>query len=216
MDKMITITAADGHSLDAYFVKAQGIQRGAIVLIQEIFGLTEQLQSVAQQYAIAGFDVMVPALFDRVAPATVVPFSEPKKGLALAEQCSTDGVLLDIQAAKEALAAPRVSVVGFCWGGGLALLAAGRLSLYKGVAYYGTRLSRYLNAPLNCPFQFHFAELDTHSPASLIEQIQTQLPLAECHLYAGVDHAFTNQYKPAFDEAATKLAMQRTVAFLSD
>ena len=213
---MITITASDGHVFDAYFVRAQGIHRGAIVLIQEIFGVTTQLQSVADRFAEAGFDVIVPALFDRVSPGTVVPFSDAQQGLAIVAKCDTNQILLDLQGAISTLAQPKVSVVGFCWGGGLAMLAASQLALHRGVAFYGTRLNNYLNSPPKCRFQFHFAELDAHSPTSLIDLIESTLPSSQCHVYSGVDHAFANAFKATFNAQAADLAMQRTMDFLSE
>lgn len=216
MSKLIQITAADGHTLSAYYAKTQGECRGAIVIIQEIFGLTPQLQSLADQYAKRGFEVIVPALFDRISKDTVIEYAAPQEGLALVNQCDSESVLLDIQAAVSASTQIKVSVVGFCWGGGIALLAACKLNLHKGVAFYATRLQSYLSESLTCPFQFHFAELDKHSPESLLASIQHQFPAAEMHRYKGVDHAFANHHKASFHEEAAMQAMQRTIEFISN
>jgi len=80
---MTKITAADGHTLDAWIEPAEGPRKGGIVILQEIFGITEQLKGVAARYAALGYEVAIPALFDRQKPGTVVAFDRFDEGRAL-------------------------------------------------------------------------------------------------------------------------------------
>jgi carboxymethylenebutenolidase len=216
MRNAINIIAADGHKLSAYISSAKGVSKGAIVIVQEIFGLTEQLCELADQYAEAGYTSIVPALFDRISENNVFAYDEPEKGLALVKQCKEQGILNDIQAAIDVLGEQHVSIIGFCWGGGIAYLASSELKLKCAVAYYGTRLPSYLPRTPKCPFQFHFGELDSHSPIEVIQQIQKACPEAEYHVYPNIGHAFANHHKLSFDLKATELAQQRVLQLLQE
>ena len=146
IDETITLTAADGFSFEAYRATPSKGVKGGLVILQEIFGLTEQLKSVVRSYAQDGYDTIIPCLFDRVAPGTVVPFSEPNTGRDLAYGLDLDKVMLDVAAAVERVKNPHgVSVLGFCWGGGVIVRAAAELDLRGAIAFYGTRLTTYLD-----------------------------------------------------------------------
>ncbi|MQA67486.1 MAG: hypothetical protein GEU76_16555 [Alphaproteobacteria bacterium] len=140
----ITITAGDGFQLAAFAARPRSRSKGGLVILQEIFGATDQLKSVARSCALDGFDAVLPALFDRAAPDTVVPFDDPDGGRALVGRLDPEKTMLDIAAAANAVDDGRgVSVLGFCWGGGLALRAATELDLRAAVSYYGTRLASF-------------------------------------------------------------------------
>ena len=150
---MTELTAGDGHRLDCWIEPAQGGRRGGIALLQEIFGVTDQLKGVARRYAGQGYEVAIPALFDRRAKGAVIPFDEAPRGRDLMMASKLDETMADIDAAVRALAANggKVGVIGFCWGGGLALRAAQVLDIDGAVAFYGTRLPQYLDRPLRAP-----------------------------------------------------------------
>lgn len=215
MNKLQTITTDDGFTLPVYLSQAIGEPKGGIVLIQEIFGITEQLCDLADDYAAQGYSVIVPALFARVSDQLVLDYSEAQQGLELVSQLQQNLILSDIQTSAATLNHSQVTVIGFCWGGGLAYLAASELNLHSGVAFYGTRLVSYLPRKPQCPFQFHFGESDKHSPPELIQQMQENLPECEFYLYAGVGHAFANQHKASFNQDATRVAQQRVLKMLS-
>jgi carboxymethylenebutenolidase len=211
----VRLTASDGHELDAFSARPDGESRGGLVILQEIFGVTDQLKGIARRYAAEGFTTLVPALFDRQAPGTVVPFDEGGRGRELMDGSDPAEALLDIDAAaRHAGGAKGASVMGFCWGGGLALRAAIGLDLKGAVAFYGTRLDTILGPSVRCPMQFHFGATDTHTPPETVAAVREKAPGAEVHIYEA-GHAFANDARPAVYVAdAAKLAHERALEFL--
>lgn len=208
-----TLTASDGHSFDCWMQPAEGPRRGGLVILQEIFGVTAQLQGIARRYAATGLDVAIPALFDRQKRGAVIPFDQAPVGRDLMLAASVDGAMLDTDAAVQALGG-KVAVLGFCWGGGLAVRAAQVLEIACAVSFYGTRLQTYLDKPLRAPVLGHFGLTDDHVPAEVLAAAREALPGFEMHLYPA-GHAFANDARPAFVPEAAALAHQRTDAFLS-
>jgi carboxymethylenebutenolidase len=213
---MTRLTAADGHVLDCWMEPAQGEARGGIVILQEIFGVTDQLKGVARAYAAEGYDVAIPALFDRHERGAVIPFDQGPRGRDLMLAADLDETMLDVDSAVRALAdkGTRVAVIGFCWGGGLALRAAQKLGIAAAVAFYGTRLPQYLDCPLRAPFLGHFGNADDHVPAEMLRQAQDYLPDMQVEMYEA-GHAFANDARSSFVPAAAALAHERTKAFLA-
>lgn len=212
----IKVTAADGFVLEAYRAKPAGPARGAVVVLQEIFGLTEQMKGVVRAYAQLGYDTIFPCVFDRAAPGTVVPFSEAPKGRDMAYGLSIEKVRLDVAAVAKAVANPHgVWLLGFCWGGGVLVDLAAHLDVAGGIAFYGTKLDTYLDQTPRCPMLFHFGETDPNSPPDLIAKLQAAYPTAETHIYTGAGHAFANDVRPTFVPAAAELARSRTLDFIS-
>ena len=151
VEETIKLTAADGHVLEAFRAAPKGAGKGGLVVLQEIFGLTDQLKSVVRGYARDGYDTIFPCVYDRVAPGTVIPFSEPDRGRDLAYGLPLDKVMLDVAAAVARVQSNRgVSVLGFCWGGGVIVRAAAELDLRGAIAFYGTRLPTYLDQKPKC------------------------------------------------------------------
>lgn len=196
---MTTLTAADGHELDCWIEDATGKRRGGIVILQEIFGVTDQLKGVAARYAALGYDVAIPALFDRREKGAVIPFDQGPRGREIMLASNLDQTMMDVDAAVQALAAKggKVGVIGFCWGGGLALRAAQKLDVAGAVAFYGTRLPHYLDSPLRAPVLGHFGATDDHIPPEMLAEAKAYLPEMETHLYAA-GHAFANDARPAY------------------
>ena len=211
---MPKITAVDGHQLDCWTVDAEVNRKAGIVILQEIFGVTDQLKGLAQQYAKLGYEVAIPALFDRQAPNTVVPFSEAPKARELMLASNVDDVLKDIQAAVriQATKGP-VVVMGFCWGGCLALRCAQQLDIAGAISFYGTNLPAYLDGPLNAPVLGHFGETDSHVPMDMLEQAKAFWPDMQVHVY-DAGHAFANDARAEYVESAAQLAHKRNEAFL--
>jgi carboxymethylenebutenolidase len=212
---MTTLTARDGHTFDCWIEPAQGRRRGGLVILQEIFGVTEQLKGVAKRYAGAGYEVAIPALFDRQESGAVIPFDQAPRGRDLMLAADLDTTIADVEAAVSALGAKggKVAVMGFCWGGGLALRAAQVLDIAGGIAFYGTRLKQYLDRPLKAPFLGHFGKTDDHVPADLLAEVKAYLPEMEVHLY-DAGHAFANDARPAHVPDAAALAHERSMMFL--
>ena len=127
-----------------------------------------------------------------------------------------DETVADIDAAVQTLVARgnKVAVMGFCWGGGLALRAAQKLDIAAAVSFYGTRLTQYLDGPLKAPFQGHFGTKDDHIPAEMLAAVKAYLPAVEVHMYKA-GHAFANDARPSFVTDAAALAHRRAQAFLA-
>jgi carboxymethylenebutenolidase len=213
MGHKIQMTAADGHVLSAHLAEPAGKPRGGIVVIQEIFGVTRHIRDVAEQYAAAGYLAVAPALFDRVEREVDVPYSDMQKGVGYVKATSIDLSLLDIQAAADHVRpAGKVGVVGYCWGGQIAFLAASRVSIDAAVAYYGGGISQQLAHIPRVPMMFHFGEKDTHIPLSAVDQIKSAYPRGIYHLYPA-EHGFNCTDRASFDPQSAKLAFDRSVEF---
>jgi len=213
MGKNIELTAADGHRLDAYEASPAGRPLGGIVVIQEIFGVTRHIRAVADGYAAAGYETIAPALFDRVEKHVDVPYTDMAKGIGYMQAVKMDQVILDVQAAVNSLAkAGKVGVVGFCWGGTVAYVAAARLSIAAAVSYYGGGTTNFLAEKPKAPVMYHYGELDTHIPLSAVEQVKAADPDGIFYLYRA-DHGFNCTDRASYEPASAKLAFDRSVEF---
>jgi carboxymethylenebutenolidase len=213
-EQMQTLTAADGFKLQTFRATPQGAIRGGLVVLQEIFGLTDQMKTVVRSYAEEGYDTIFPCVFDRVSPGTVVPFSEPDRGREMAYNLDLDKVSRDIAAAAAAVRGSHgASVLGFCWGGGVIVRAAADVELRGAISFYGTRLSNYLSLKPKCPLLFHFGSKDPNTPPETIEAVRKTFPDAEIHLY-DAGHAFANDVRPSYVPDAAATARSRTLDFL--
>jgi len=213
MGRKIQLTAADDHALSAYLAEPAGKPRGGIVVIQEIFGVTRHIRDVTEQYAAAGYLAVAPALFDRVEPDVDVPYTDSQKGFGYVKALHNDKVMLDIQAAADLVRpAGKVGVVGYCWGGQIAFLAAARVNIDAAVAYYGGGISQQLAHIPRVPVMFHFGEKDTHIPLSAVDEIKAAYPRGIYHLYPA-EHGFNCTDRASFDAQCAKLALDRSVEF---
>ena len=190
---------------------------GGLVVVQEIFGVNEHIRSVVEGYAAAGYTALAPALFDPVARHVELGYDEAgfARGRKLVGELGTDRAVDIVRQAAELLRREglKVGVVGFCWGGSVALLANTRLGL-PGVAYYGARSRPHLGEALRAPMLFHFGQDDESTPPDYIQAHRDAWPAAEVHIYPGAGHAFNRDVDPRhFHAASAALARRRTLAF---
>jgi carboxymethylenebutenolidase len=214
------LQAADGHKFDAYIAQPTGEPKAGIVILQEIFGVTAHIRSVADGFAQAGYITIAPALFDRVERNVELKndSESSQKGMHIAQQIQPEQALADIQAAIEYLhehGAHKVGVVGYCWGGTYAWLSNTRLHPNATVSYYGGKIKEYVNEKPNAPAMFHFGLLDTHIPQSDVEKIRQAHPEAPVFTY-DAGHAFNNDTRAGYNEKAAKLARQHTLAHFDE
>jgi carboxymethylenebutenolidase len=210
----VELTAADGHRLSAYLAEPKDKPRGGIVIIQEIFGVTRHIRAVTDQYAAAGFLAIAPALFDRVERNVDVPYTDMKKGFSYVQALKEDQIMADVRAAADRVAAAgKVGVVGYCWGGTMAYLAAARLHIAAAVAYYGGGIHNHTGEKPRVPVMFHFGEKDAHIPPSAVAKIKAAFPEGIYHLYPA-DHGFNCTDRASFEPASAKLALERSLEFL--
>lgn len=211
----LQLRASDGHEFGAYLVKPEGTPRGAVVVIQEIFGVNPHIRRVTEQYAAEGYVAVAPALFDRQKRDVELGYDAAglKAGIDYMMNADPAGVLADVNAAIDAVAhAGRVGMVGYCWGGRVAYLAACHTNIAAGVAYYGGGIAQLLKETPRCPMMFHHGEQDAHIPLTDVAAIQKAFPQGVYHLYAA-DHGFNCTERPSFHAASAQLAFSRTIEF---
>ncbi|MDE1922592.1 MAG: dienelactone hydrolase family protein [Gammaproteobacteria bacterium] len=213
MSKTIELTAADGHRLSAWLGEPRAKPRGGVVVIQEIFGVTAHIRAVTDQYAAAGFLAVAPALFDRIERDVDVPYADVARGRGYMQALQNEAVMLDVAAAIDRVApAGKVGVVGYCWGGTIAFLAAARLPIAAAVSYYGGGTTRHLAEKPRCPVMYHYGDLDSHIPMSAVQQVKAADPGGIFHIYHA-DHGFNCTDRASFEPASAKLALERSLEF---
>jgi carboxymethylenebutenolidase len=218
MGTMIQLTAADGHAFAAYQAEPAGKAKGAVVVAQEIFGVNSHIKSVADGYASAGYLAIAPALYDRVQRGYETGYSQPEiqAGIALMQGLKWDDTLKDTQAAIEhARPTGKIAVVGYCWGGTVAWLAATRLTgVTCSIPYYGGGIFGFKDEKPKCPVMFQFAEQDQNPTLEQARQIAGVQPSAIANYYAA-GHGFNCDQRGSYNAQAAALAKARTLEFLS-
>jgi carboxymethylenebutenolidase len=217
MGSTVQLTARDGIELSAYRADPAGTPRGGLVVAQEIFGVNSHMRSVCDGFAADGYVAIAPALFDRYERGVDIGYTpaDIARGRELKARARPDEALLDIAAARAAVAAAgNTGVIGYCWGGFLAWLAASRLTGFScAVAYYGGGMTDAVAEKPRCPVMAHFGERDSVIPVAGVRALAAAHPSAQVFLYAA-DHGFNCDQRAAYDAAAAQLARTRTLAFL--
>ena len=225
MGQLIAITAADGSSCSAYLAEPAGQPRGAVVVLQEIFGVNSHIRAVADGYAADGYLALAPATFDRVKSGVELGYTDAdmQAGFALklaVEALPAPGVLADIQAAIDEAArrsGGKVGIVGYCWGGLLTWRSACELQgLAAAVPYYGGGMTTPDEAARRpqCPVLAHFAEQDHWIPMDTVEAFRAAQPGVELHSY-DAHHGFNCDQRGASHPPSAALARERTLAFFA-
>jgi carboxymethylenebutenolidase len=191
---------------------------GAVVVIQEIFGVNPHIRAVTDGFANAGFTAMAPALFDPVRPDTQLRYDETgfAQGRDFAAQIGFERALKIVDASARWLreSGHRVGVVGFCWGGTLAMLANTRQHL-PSATYYGGRSVPFLSEPALAPMLFHFGEHDRIIPPEDVAKHRSHHPDATIHVY-DAGHGFNCNERHDYDADSAALAWTRTIDFLKE
>lgn len=221
MGEHVTLTAADGHKLDAYVARPDGPAKGGLVVVQEIFGVNAHIRAVADGFAAEGYVAVAPALFDRIRPGIELAYDEAgvSEGRALRPQVPWEAPVLDVEAAMTLAAeAGRVGVVGYCWGGSVAWLAATRLKPAAAVGYYGGHIHEFASENPACPVMLHFGEEDAGIPLENVEIVRAARAAradVTIHLYPGAGHGFNCDLRGSYHAEAAALARSRSLAFLN-
>ena len=212
---MTTLTAADGHSFDAYEVKPDGAT-ASIVVIQEIFGVNPHIRSVADGYGAEGYHVIAPALFDRAERGVELGYDEAGvgAGIGLAGQLDWKNTMLDVTAAVEHVAGTGpVGIVGYCYGGTVAWLAASSSPVAAAVGYYGGGVYDFRDKAPKVPVMLHFGALDAHIALDGVNEVDAMYPDIEVHIYDEADHGFNCDVRASSHPASAAVALERTLAF---
>ena len=192
--ELINLVASDGHELAAALALPAGKPRGGLVIIQDTYGIGGYICSVAAEYAALGYACIVPALYDRQQRGA--DFPRTPEGMAASQilrgRVVWPDVLADVEAARaHAVQYGRVGILGFCFGGSVAWLAAQKLNFAAASSYYGRDVPHWLDIKPQCPVICHFGEHDPMIPLEGVAKINPAFPDVPVHVYAaghGFDH----------------------------
>ena len=220
MGKVIQLNAADGFELDAYVAQPEGDTKGAVLVIQEIFGVNGHIREVCDGYARAGYVTLAPAIFDRAVKGVELGYEgeDMTRGVEIARgMLVPEETMLDLQAAVDHLKQfGGVAVVGYCFGGLMTWLGAAQLDGIKCASgYYGGGIAGSLEQQPKVPIILHFGNLDAHIPMTDVQKIIDAHPAIPVYVY-DADHGFNCDHRASFDEEASRQARERTLAFFSE
>ena len=224
MGQFVDLMSGDGFVVPAWVAEPDAAPRGAVVVLQEIFGVNAHIRAVADRFAARGYLAVAPATFARVQPGVDLGYgpedmAEGRALKAAAEALPGAGVMPDIQAAIDHAARAsgrKVGIVGFCWGGLLAWRAACTLQgLSAAVPYYGGGMTSSDEAARHpqVPVLAHFGQRDHWIPLDSVQAFARAHPEVEVHIY-DADHGFNCDQRGSYDEASAMAARDRTLAFL--
>jgi carboxymethylenebutenolidase len=209
LGKHFTLTASDSFKLGAYRADPSGPAKGGVVVIQEIFGVNHHIRAVCDRLAGEGYAAVAPAVFDRVQPNFESGYSpdEIANARKFVANPDWDAMLRDVQAAIDGLKKEGpVAILGFCMGG----------TVSAAVCYYGGQIAKNADLKPKVPTQMHFGEKDASIPMSDVEMIkQKRGGDCEIYVYPDAQHGFHCDERGSYQEAAAKLAWQRSMAFLA-
>lgn len=217
MGQFITLNAADGHTPSAWQTGPQDALVGMVV-IQEIFGVNNHMRNMCEKFAAQGYAVIAPALFDRSQREVELGYTpeDVKAGRDLRGTLSDDAVMLDVEAAANALGNRKLGIVGYCFGGTVAWWGATRISKFGAASgWYGGGVAATRTEKPSCPVQLHFGEKDTGIPLSDVEAIRAAQPGVEVYVYPGAQHGFGCDERGSFSAPDAALAHERTFAFFA-
>jgi carboxymethylenebutenolidase len=214
--RMIQMTMSDGATLGVYHVEPAGQRRGGLVLIQEIFGVTDHIKEQADRFADQGFEVLAPAIYDREAPGFQASYSDEDRARATKiarEQHPFQLSVADAQTCIEALAKKgKAFITGYCYGGSVSWVAACRSdSLAAASGYYGSLVPQFAHETPKCPTILHFGKHDTSIPQEGVQKVIDAHPQVPVYLY-DAGHGFNSDRRKDYDPESARLAFERTLA----
>jgi carboxymethylenebutenolidase len=217
MGEWTTLTMTDGP-IRAWLARPVAPPRGAIVVVQEIFGVNSHIRAVTDHFAESGFTAMAPAMFDLVRPGTELGYDDAGviRGRDYVAELGFDRAVEVVETSARWLreSGHRVGVVGFCWGGTVAMLANTRLRL-PSVTYYGGRSVPFLGETAMAPMLFHFGEHDRLIPPEDVDLHRAHHPQATIHVYPA-GHGFNCDQRADYHPESATLAWSRTLAFFQE
>jgi carboxymethylenebutenolidase len=217
MGKAITMTMSDGEDIAVYHAQPEGERKGGLVLIQEIFGVTEHIRELCDEYASDGYEVLSPALFDREHPGFECDYTgaEFERAVELARKLHPfEQSLADAQTCIDALKAKGpVFITGYCYGGSVAWrMAQISPDLAAASSYYGGHVPTQFadQAPL-CATIAHFGRYDSGIPMEGVEALVAKdHPTAQIFVY-DANHGFNSDRRKDYHEESSELARERTL-----
>ena len=214
--QMIRMKMSDGAEIGVYHVEPTGERRGGLVLIQEIFGVTEHIREQCDLFADEGYEVLAPALYDREVPGFEASYSEEdiQRAIQVARQLHDFEVSLkDAQTCIDALKGKGpVFMTGYCYGGSVTWAMAARSGdLAAASGYYGGMIPTQANLEPKCPTILHFGAHDRGIPLPGVERVAELHPEVAVHIY-DAGHGFQSDRRTDYHEPSARLARERTLA----
>jgi carboxymethylenebutenolidase len=220
MGQTIGLKASDGFLLGGYRADPSGTPKGGLVVIQEIFGVNHHIRNVCDRFAALGYAAVAPAMFDRAKANVDLSYDKAAidEGVQLRAAIKLEDSLKDVQAAIDAAKSPqgpggKVGVVGYCWGGSLAFLAATRLSgLACAVGYYAGMIAAHKDEKPKVPTILHFGEQDQGIPMTDVEKVKAARPEVKVYTWPA-GHGFSCDERASYDAASHEKALKITLDF---
>ncbi len=212
-----TLNTKDGKTISAYHAGSAD-SPCALVVLQEIFGVNSHIREVCDRFAADGYEVIAPALFDRIEPGKELGYTQDdvQQGLALRSKIKLEESLADIDAAIQALGDKPVGIIGYCWGGTLSWQAACKLDgLKAAVCWYGGGIAEARSQKPKVPVQMHFGDQDGSIPMKDVGAIKEAQPQVETYVYEGAGHGFGCDQRASYDKEAYELARKRSLDFFA-
>ncbi len=217
MAELITLTGADGFGFAAYHASAVGTRKGGVIVIQEIFGIDRHVRADVERWASLGYDAIAPSLYDRREPGFTAEHDPAglQAGVAHARATPTDQALGDIAACRDFLNlhGEKVCVVGYCYGGSLAWLSAGKVDgISAASSYYGSMVAANAALTPRCPTIVHLGRTDQGIKADEVDAaVHAHHAHVPVYIYQDAGHGFNNESPERYNVAAATLARQRTL-----
>jgi carboxymethylenebutenolidase len=216
---MIELTAGDGHKFSAYRADPEGTPKGAVVVVQDFFGLNTHIRKIADEFAAKGYLAIAPSLFDSVKAEVALGYDEGglAEGVELTQQVGTERAIADIQQTVDAVkTAGKVTIVGYGWGGYLAYVSGNRVNgVACTVGYYGDGIVEDCREKRKVPTLLHFGEDDLRIPFEEVGQFRSHRPDVSAFSYPGAAHAFNCDDRDSYHGEAAKAALERTLRWIS-
>lgn len=224
--KEITIKAADGGSFQAYAAFPKTTPAPAIIIIPSIFGTDDEMKQLVERYAGEGYISLCPEIFWRTLPGVLSHTDEAQREKAYdrMKRFDVEKGVADMKAIVDTLKPMKeyngkFAVVGFCFGGRYALLAASRLGASAAASFHGTAMGQNLEdaKKVTVPVSFHFGDNDKSVPMTEVEAVREALkgnPRAEVFVYAGASHGFSSPSRPSYDAEVWRLSWERSMNVL--
>tara|TARA_R110002110_G_scaffold9986_8_gene49078 strand:- start:135 stop:809 length:675 start_codon:yes stop_codon:yes gene_type:complete len=221
MGETISLTTSDGHTLDAYKASPSGAAKGALVVVQEIFGINGQIRRTVDYFAEQGYETIAPALFDRVEKGIELGYNETDFGIGRETRgkITDEWITADISAAVQNVAsAGKVSVIGFCFGGYATYIAACTVDgVSAAMPFYGGGIAAKVgDLKPKCPVQFHFGDKDAAIPLDDLQKIKDALQDSPLYVYDDSGHGFTCDDRDSYNEGATQRAFARALSWMDE
>ncbi|MGV3653697.1 MAG: dienelactone hydrolase family protein [Noviherbaspirillum sp.] len=200
----------------AYRSDPQGRARGSVIVVHEIFGLTPHIKSVCDRLAAAGYTAVAPDLFAGELDGAFLPYTAEGKqrGVAIKNRLGEERLADTLyEWIRHRSGEGRVGVMGFCLGGTLAWIAAGKPEVACAICYYGVGLLRHAGVAQQAPVLMHFGRRDPAIPAEDIARFRERQPGVEVHEY-DAGHAFNRDDDAAYVAPSAEQAWRRSMAFL--